>query len=131
MVLQFCLWDHFKQLESMQLSRSMNLAKFVAEMVVSFTLSLGILKIAEFADVSQLTPKRIIHLRMIFDALFEYSDKVVWNAFTRLAINPELETLRHGIQFFIKEYVVKDNKALAGKFKLVKKALNNADGVLM
>lgn len=131
MTLQFCLWDHFKQLESMQLSRSMNLAKFVVEMVASFTLSLGILKIAEFADVSQLTPKRIIHLRMLFDTLFEYPEKVVWNAFTRLAINPELESLRHGIRFFIKEYVAKDNNDLASKFKPAKKALNNVEGVLM
>ncbi|PQQ05042.1 nucleolar MIF4G domain-containing protein 1 [Prunus yedoensis var. nudiflora] len=49
--LQFCLWDHFKDLESIQLTRSMHLAKFVAEMVSSFTLSLAVLKTVDLADI--------------------------------------------------------------------------------
>ncbi|XP_050212543.1 uncharacterized protein LOC126664278 [Mercurialis annua] len=129
--LQYCLWDHFKELESTQLLRSMHLAKFVAEMVTSFSLSLSALKSAELGDAAQLTPKRIMHFRMIFESLFEYPDKLVWNAFTRVAINPELESLRDDIEFFIREYVVKTNKALANKLKLAKKALNNTEGVLM
>ncbi|KAJ6757554.1 NUCLEOLAR MIF4G DOMAIN-CONTAINING PROTEIN 1 [Salix koriyanagi] len=126
--LQFCIWDHFKELESMQLLRSMNLAKFIAEMIGSFTLSLAVLKSVELSDVTQLTPKRIMHFRMLFEALFEYPDEVIWNSFTRVAVTPELETLRHGIEFFIREYVVKTNKALANKFKISKKALNNTEG---
>lgn len=129
--LQFCMWDHFKELESMQLLRSMNLAKFIAEMIGSFTLSLAVLKSVELSDVTQLTPKRIMHFRMLFEALFEYPDEVIWNSFTRVAVTPELETLRHGIEFFIREYVVKTNKDLANKFKISKKALNNTEGVLM
>lgn len=129
--LQFCIWDHFKELESMQLLRSMHLAKFIAEMVGSFTLSLAVLKSVELSDVTQLTPKRIMHFRMLFEALFEYPDEVLWNSLTRVAVSPELETLRHGIEFFIREYVVKTNKAFANKFKISKKALNNTEGVLM
>ncbi|CAK7341495.1 unnamed protein product [Dovyalis caffra] len=129
--LQFCIWDRFKELESMHLLRSMHLAKFVAEMVGSFTLSLAVLKSVELSDVAQLTPKRIMHFRMLFEALFEYPDKVIWNSFTRVAVAPDLETLRHGIEFFIREYVVKSNKAFTNKFKIAKKALNNIEGVLM
>ncbi|EEF36696.1 sgd1p, putative [Ricinus communis] len=129
--LQYCLWDHFKELESMHLLRSMHLAKFVAEMVASFNISLSILKSVDLSDARQQTPKRIMHFRILFESLFEYPDKLVWNTFTRLAINPELETLRRGIEFFIREYVVKSNKAIANKFKLAKKALNNTGGVLM
>lgn len=129
--LQFCIWDHFKELESMQLLRSMHLAKFIAEMVGSFTLSLAVLKSVELSDVTQLTPKRIMHFRMLFEALFEYPDEVIWNSLTRVAVSSELETLRHGIEFFIREYVVKTNKAFANKFKISKKALNNTEGVLM
>lgn len=129
--LQFCIWDHFKELESMQLLRSMHLAKFIAEMVGSFTLSLAVLKSVELSDITQLTPKRIMHFRMLFEALFEYPDEVLWNSLTRVAVSPELETLRHGIEFFIREYVVKTNKAFANKFKISKKALNNTEGVLM
>ncbi|XP_035544529.1 nucleolar MIF4G domain-containing protein 1-like [Juglans regia] len=129
--LQFCLWDHFKELESMQHTRSLHLAKFAAEMLASFTLSLAVLKSVELGDIRQLTPRRIMHFRMLFEALFEYSDKLIWNIFTRVAVTPDLESLRHGIEFFIKEYVVKTNKAITEKFRVVKRALNNAEGILM
>ncbi|KAG4176235.1 hypothetical protein ERO13_A11G232100v2 [Gossypium hirsutum] len=129
--LQYCLWDHFKELDSMPLLRSMHLAKFMAEMVASFTLSLAVLKTVEWSDPQMLSPKKIMHFRMFFEAIFEYPDKVIWNMFTRIAVTPELETLRQGMEFFIKEYVLKTNKKLNDKFKLAKKALNNTEGVLM
>ncbi|KAF5471908.1 hypothetical protein F2P56_008671 [Juglans regia] len=128
---QFCLWDHFKELELMQHTRSLHLAKFAAEMLASFTLSLAVLKSVELGDIRQLTPRRIMHFRMLFEALFEYSDKLIWNIFTRVAVTPDLESLRHGIEFFIKEYIVKTNKAITEKFRVVKRALNNAEGILM
>ncbi|XP_027349723.1 nucleolar MIF4G domain-containing protein 1 [Abrus precatorius] len=129
--LQFCLWDHFKELESMPLMRSMHLAKFVAEMVASFTLSLAVLKTLDLNDITLLTPRRIMHFRILFEAIFEYPENLVWNIFTRAAVTPELESLRQGMEFFIKEHVVKTNTALSQKFKLAKRALNNVEGVLM
>lgn len=128
--LQFCLWDHFKDLESMPLTGSMHLAKFVAEMVASFTLSLAVLKTVDLVDIKQLTAKRTMYFRMLFEAIFEYPDSLIWNIFTRVAVSPELESLRHGIEFFIK-YIAEANRALKEKFKLAKKALSNVEGVLM
>lgn len=129
--MQYCIWDHFKELESMSLQRSMHLAKFVAEMIVSFNLSLAVLKCVDLANPVQLTPKRIMHFRMLFEAIFEHSEKLVWNLFTRIAVNPDYEALRDGIKFFMKEYVVKSNKAIYGKFRKAKEALNNSDGSLL
>ncbi|KNA11125.1 hypothetical protein SOVF_138080 [Spinacia oleracea] len=129
--LQYCLWDHLKELESMPLMRSMHLAKFEAEMFASFTLSLAALKVVDLIDATQLSAKRIMHFRMLFEALFEYPDNVVWNVFTRVTITPELEELRNGLEFFIREYVVTSNKNATKRLKLIKKALNNAEGVLM
>lgn len=115
----------------MPLMRSMHLAKFVAEMVASFTLSLAVLKTVDLSDINLLTPRRIMHFRILFEAIFEYPENLVWNIFTRIAVTPELESLRQGIEFFIKEYIVKTNKAVAQTFKLAKGALNNVEGVLM
>ncbi|GMP84475.1 hypothetical protein CsSME_00037991 [Camellia sinensis var. sinensis] len=129
--LQYCLWDHFKGLESMQLMRSMHLSKFVAEMVTSFTLSLAVLKAVDFSDTTQLTPKRIKHFQMLFEAIFEHPDSLVWNVFTRIAASPEYESLRNGVEFFINKYVVGNENSLARKFKIAKKALTNIEGVLM
>ncbi|XP_009616414.1 uncharacterized protein [Nicotiana tomentosiformis] len=129
--LQYCLWDHFKELDSMQLIRSMHLSKFVAEMVASFSLSLAILKVIDLSDSSQLTPKRIMHFRMLFETILEFPEKLVWNIFTRIAVMPEYESLRDGIVLFIRKYVADDQKSLADKFKIAKKALNNVEGVIM
>lgn len=115
----------------MPLMRSMHLAKFTARMVESFSLSLAVLKAVELEDPTHLTPKRIMHFRMLFEAIFEFSDKKVWNIFTRIAVTPEYESLRSGIEFFISKYVLSNEKSLASKFKTAKKALNNIEGVIM
>ena len=115
----------------MQLTRSMHLAKFVAEMVSAFTLSLAVLKTVELSDIKQLTPKRIMYFRMLFEAVFEYPDNIIWNIFTRIAVASDLESLRQGIEFFVKEFILKNNKAVTQKFKLARRALSNVEGVLM
>ena len=109
----------------------MHLAKFIAEMLTSFTLSLSVLKTIDLSDSVQLTPKRIMHFRMLIGAILDNQDNLVWNVFTRIAVVPELETLRNGIQFFVGEYVIGTNRAAAKKFRVAKKALNNLEGVLM
>lgn len=129
--LKYCLWDQFKELDSTELMRSRNLAKFVVEMIASFSLSLSALKKIDFNDATQMTGKVIIHFRMLFETLFERPDSVVWNVFTRIAAELDLESLRNGIEFFIKNYVVSSDNTLAKKFKIAKKALGNVEGVLM
>ncbi|KAL8129472.1 hypothetical protein V2J09_018627 [Rumex salicifolius] len=123
--LQFCLWDQFKELDSMTLVRLMHLAKFLAEMLVSFKLSMAVLKVVDFSDVVELTPKRIMHFRILFDTLFAHPDSVVWSVFAHVAGRPELEAFRTGMEFFIMEHVLPSNHNAKQKFKLVKKALNN------
>lgn len=131
--LQYCIWDHYKELDTMELIRSLNLARFVAEMLSSFSLSLALLKTVDLMDPAQLTPRRIMHFRMLMEAIFENSDALVWNIFSRVAGAPELEMLRTGLLFFIRQYVVAANqgKNVAGKFKIAKKALQNVAGILM
>ncbi|KAK1297302.1 hypothetical protein QJS10_CPB15g02149 [Acorus calamus] len=130
--LQYCLWDHYKELESMEISRSRNLARFVAEMLSSFSLSLSVLKAVDLADPRMLRPKRIMHFRLLFEAIFENTNEQVWNIFTRVAAVPELEALRSNLEFFIKKYVITSSeKSPREKCKLVMKALNNMAGVLM
>ncbi|XP_006654040.2 nucleolar MIF4G domain-containing protein 1 [Oryza brachyantha] len=130
--LQYCLWDHFKELDTMELNRSMNLAKLVAEMLANFSLSLATLKVVKNLAV-EVIPKRIMHFRMLFETLLQKDDALVWNVFTRIAGIPELEILRDGIVLFIKQHVIaKDTgKDLTSKFKIAKKALDNTAGVLM
>lgn len=128
--LQYCIWDHFKELESMPLMRSMHLSKFIANMISSFSLSLSILKVVDLGDPTQLTPKRVMHFRMLFDSIFQFPEKHLWNIFSRIAGNPEFELLRNGIIFFVNKYVTSGQSAHKERLAMVKKALNNVEGVL-
>lgn len=128
---QYCLWDHFKELDSMELKRSMRLSRFAAEMLVSFTLSLAVLKVVDFTDTTQMIPRRIKHFQMLFEAIFEHPDTLVWNVFTRIAAIPECESLRQGIEFFINKFVVSSRNSLTNKSKIVKKAFQSVDGALL
>lgn len=125
--LQYCIWDHYTELESMQLIRSMHLAKLVAEMVAAFTLSLAVLKKADLHDTTQLTSRKIMHFRIFFEAVFEYQDNVVWNIFKRIAGSDQYETLRTGIKFFVERYVMGSEKPFVGKYKIAKKALKSVE----
>ncbi|KAJ0787714.1 putative MIF4G-like, type 3, initiation factor eIF-4 gamma, MA3, MIF4G-like domain superfamily [Helianthus annuus] len=127
--LQYCIWDQYTELESMQLMRSMHLAKFKAEVVSSFTLSLAVLKKADLHDTTKLTCRKIMHFKMFFEAVFEYADNVVWNIFKRIAGggSGQYETLRTGIKFFIERYVLGNEKQFAGKYKIAKKALKSVE----
>lgn len=125
--LQYCIWDHYTDLESTQLIRSMHLAKFIAEMVCTYTLSLATLKKADLHDTTQLTSKKIMHFRMFFEAVFEYPDDVVGIVFKRIAGPPQYETLRNGMKFFIERYVMGSEKSFLGKYKIAKKALKSVE----
>ena len=61
-LLQYCIWDHFKELDNMEPNRFMNLAKLVAEMLSNFTLSLATLKVVNLANPVEMTLWRITHL---------------------------------------------------------------------
>lgn len=111
----------------MQLIRSMHLAKLIAEMVSSFTLSLAVLKKADLHNTTQLTSRKLMHFKIFFEAVFEYADNVVWNIFKRIAGSPQYETLRTGMKFFIERYVIGSEKQFAGKYKIAKKALKSVE----
>jgi ABC-type arginine transport system ATPase subunit len=55
--LQYCLWDHFKQLNSMETRQIMNLAYLLADLVAKFVVSLAVLKVVEFSDMWAMTLK--------------------------------------------------------------------------
>lgn len=142
--LQYCLWDHFKQLDSMEMRRLANLARFLADLIGSFSLSLAVLKAVDFTDSAVLTSKVMMHFRILFETLFtQHSDNDIWNIFTRIASPPELENLRNGLELFIHQHLTKNDltgtqfgptettSLIVNKIKVVKKALANVSGVLL
>ncbi|EPS66541.1 hypothetical protein M569_08230, partial [Genlisea aurea] len=121
--LQFCLWDHFKELDNMELTRSINLAKFTAEMIGSLSISLGAVKVADLGDPTNLSPKRRMHFGVMFEKLLEFSDELVSKVFARVGTMRDSESFASGIEFFVSRCVVSEKKYLGDKFEIVKRAL--------
>ncbi|MCO5609437.1 hypothetical protein L7F22_063663 [Adiantum nelumboides] len=127
--LQYCLWDHFKQLGSMETRRLANLAHLLADLIATFSLSISVLKVVEFADLKTMTPKAIlfycITLRVLLTA---YNDEVVRNVFLRIASAQELEGLRLKLSVFIHQHLMKgvadkDSECLIKRIALAKRAM--------
>ncbi|KAH9318749.1 hypothetical protein KI387_020518, partial [Taxus chinensis] len=98
----------------MELRRLANLARFIADLIGSFSLSISVLKAVDFTDCAVLTSKVVMHFRILFENLFtEYSDAVIWNIFTHIANYPELENLRNGLDLFMQQHINKN--ALTGE----------------
>ncbi|XP_076954646.1 uncharacterized protein LOC143629188 [Bidens hawaiensis] len=125
--LQYCIWDQYTELESMEEMRSTHLVKFVAEMVSSFTHTLAVLKKADLHDTTKLGTRKIEHFKKFFETVFVYADNLVWNTFKRIGGSPQYESVRSGIEFFIERYVIGNEKQHIGKYKIAKKALKSVE----
>lgn len=137
MLMQYCLWDHYKQLDTMDKRRSLNLARLTVALIGSFTLSLSIVKVVDFTDIRKLSSKVVVHFLVMFESLLiDFSEDIVWGVFSRIAAAPELTSLRDGLILFLNQHVLREVKkgdlekgALKSKrVKLAKKALGNAVG---
>lgn len=106
--LQYCLWDHFKQLTSMETRRLSNLANLLADLIAKFTLSLSVLKVVEFGDAKTMTPNAVLFFSVFLRALLTgYNDEVVSGAFSRIASAQELEGLRLKLSVFLRQHLMK------------------------
>ncbi|CAM6129838.1 unnamed protein product [Calypogeia fissa] len=140
--LQYCLWDHFKQLDTMELRRSANLARFLAHMIGLYSLSLAVLKAVDFTDPSVMTAKVVMHFRIFLETLLtEYSEEVIWNCFSRVAAPPNLATFRDGLALFLHRHIKQSvggnhgdkevKRILGSRYRLAKKGLANIAGVVL
>ncbi|KAH7427309.1 hypothetical protein KP509_10G038400 [Ceratopteris richardii] len=136
--LQYCLWDHFKQLGSMETRRLANLAHLLADLIATFSLSLAVLKVVEFGDSKAMIPRAILFYSITLKVLLTaYSDDVVRNVFARIATSQELEGLRLKLSVFLCQHVMKglqkkesnlsdkNNLLLLKRFALAKKAMTS------
>jgi len=132
--MQYCLWDHLKQLDSMDLRRSRNLAELTASLIGLHSISLSVVKVIDFVDIQKLTPKVLLHFRILFEYLLsKHSDEDLWKVFSRVASTAELAGLKDGLSVFLHQRFSKqlkkgdseDGDLLVRRCSLARKALAN------
>ena len=70
--LQYCLWDQLKKTEKMALRQASHLARLMAFAVAKFALSLAILKVVEFDELSE---NAVLVLRLFLVHLLTHYDE--------------------------------------------------------
>lgn len=125
--MQYCLWDHLKQLDSMDLRRSRNLAELTGMLISLHTISLSVIKVIDFVDIHKLTAKVLLHFRIMFEYILlnTKTEEDLWKVFTRVASAQELAGLRDGLQLFLKQRIKGESELLVKRCKLASKALAN------
>lgn len=55
LAVQFALWDRIKDIQSLKIFQSKNLAQFIVLLITNAALPLSVLKVVEFGDLDKLT----------------------------------------------------------------------------
>lgn len=99
--LQYCFWDHWKELNDMDLQRLATLAKLGGVTMANFSLPSMALKVVEFDG--SLRPRQVLFWRLFFEALLEgfKKDDDMTTAFRRMAA-PDSQELRKGLKRFLR-----------------------------
>ncbi|BDA46714.1 Suppressor of glycerol defect protein 1 [Coccomyxa sp. Obi] len=99
--LQFCLWDHFKQLDEGDVRRLANLARLTSMLIASKALPLSVVKVVDFTEA--MTARQLLFWRALFEELLVSckSTAASGELFAKLGGNG-LASLRSGLTIFLR-----------------------------
>ncbi|CAG5131202.1 unnamed protein product [Candidula unifasciata] len=127
MTVQFTMWDKFKEIDSIDTVARNNLGQLLSHLLVTKSLSLSIFKVVEFGMES----KKMIRLmaQVLTEVLSSSKETTVLEIFERIAPFPKLNTLRHGLQVFMKVHL--KNKGLPESTReLLQERIEKADSAM-
>ncbi|KAI4872596.1 hypothetical protein NFI96_016485, partial [Prochilodus magdalenae] len=108
MTFQFCLWDKFKDLESLSTSSFSNLVRMVTHLLQKNSLSLSVLKAIEFGELDK---PRVKFLRQVLSKLLQQLEpEDLVQIFGRISGIPKLEMLREGLKLFIRHFLLRSTQ---------------------
>ena len=99
--LQYCLWDHIKDINRMNARKISIFSKLCAYIVMSKTLPLSsVIKVVSFSDLSA---KELLVWRVFFKALLEdiSSDDVLRSVLSKLAEQKDMTSLKKQVRVFL------------------------------
>eukprot|EP00232_Nephroselmis_pyriformis_P028278 CAMPEP_0182860634 /NCGR_PEP_ID=MMETSP0034_2-20130328/5026_1 /TAXON_ID=156128 /ORGANISM="Nephroselmis pyriformis, Strain CCMP717" /LENGTH=210 /DNA_ID=CAMNT_0024992455 /DNA_START=348 /DNA_END=980 /DNA_ORIENTATION=- len=102
--LQYCMWDHFREVPSMDARKVNNLAKCLAACICSFSLSLAVLKAVEWEGAARGTmdDRTIFCFRIAFEAiLLQPEERQVADVFHRMSGMKDQQKCKDGIMMFL------------------------------
>eukprot|EP00794_Sanderia_malayensis_P003193 gene3193-3665_t len=125
---QYSFWDRFKTISSLNTTSSDNMAKLLAHLFASGSLSLSILKVVGFATIDKPTIKFFVRLFTVL--MNEYPENSMRSVFSRIANLPKLSLLREGLKIFIRHFLLTKSKSDEREKEKMKKLIDIAEAAL-
>ncbi|KAL5483805.1 hypothetical protein EMCRGX_G020220 [Ephydatia muelleri] len=119
---QFSMWDRIKALETMSPIRQANLWKLISHLVATKALSLALLKVVEFTELSSNGTKFLKNL--LKSLLCDYPCELTRCIFSHLSTQPNLKQLKEQIIIFMKCFLRSDeDKVVTERIRMVEEGL--------
>ncbi|XP_067011614.2 nucleolar MIF4G domain-containing protein 1 [Anabrus simplex] len=129
MILQYSLWDKFKEVQNLTSVQIRNLAQLLVLLFIEKGLPLSILKVIHFTEVD----KAMVRLlrQILLGILLHDSLEVMQEVFQRVAIAPKLHMFRESIRLFIQHFLLRKTDSLPEEdMKTLKDRANIVDTIL-
>ncbi|XP_042882269.1 nucleolar MIF4G domain-containing protein 1 homolog [Penaeus japonicus] len=136
-LVQFALWDKFKELEDLKQREIANLAKFLSHLIGEDAVNLSVLKTISFMEVEGQT---VSFLRQLLISLLLHpaGANTVENIFSQLSLSPKLRLLRQSLRIFIIKFLSSkkqsedpNHQLLSRRIEMATEILNKGGGVLL
>jgi len=105
---QYTCWDRFKSMSSLSTCSRENLARLLAHLFASKSLSLSVLKVVTFGSLDEVAVK---FFSLLFSLLFQFPKNVIKTMFKRISTLPKLSLLREGIKIFLRRFLLKSSES--------------------
>nr|CAD7447295.1 unnamed protein product [Timema bartmani] len=129
MTLQFSLWDRLKELSTMKLQQTSNLAKLLTHLLLEKGLPISVLKVVQFVDVDK--PAVRFLRQVLLGVLLCSSEEVCVEVFQRTAQSAKLRMFRESLRLFIHHFLLRNTATLpANDVQTLEKRANIADKIL-
>ncbi|XP_063602270.1 nucleolar MIF4G domain-containing protein 1 homolog [Penaeus indicus] len=136
-LIQFALWDKFKELEDLKQREIANLAKFLSHLIGEDAVNLSILKTISFMEVEGQTVsflRQLLISLLLHPAGADTVDKI----FSQLSLSPKLRLLRQSLRIFILKFLSSkkqsedpNHQLLSRRIEMATEILNKGGGVLL
>lgn len=136
-LIQFALWDKFKELEDLKQREIANLAKFLSHLIGEDAVNLSILKTISFMEVEGQTVsflRQLLISLLLHPAGADTVDKI----FSQLSLSPKLRLLRQSLRIFIFKFLSSkkqsddpNHQLLSRRIEMATEILNKGGGALL
>ncbi|XP_065218007.1 nucleolar MIF4G domain-containing protein 1 [Planococcus citri] len=106
LAIQYCSWDKFKEMNSLNHQQAANLAQFLAYLMQNKKLAISVLKVLQFTEMNKSMVRFLRQL--LLSILLNNEETTIAEVFAPISKSEALFMLREGLQLFLHHFILKE-----------------------